>query len=108
MAWIFLTIAGVFEIAWAIGIKYTQGFTRLWPSVLTIAAMVVSFYFLARSLKTIPVGTGYAVWTGIGAAGTAIFGIILFGESRNLPRILCVALIIAGVVGLKMTSENSA
>jgi len=106
MAWIFLSIAGVFEIAWAIGIKYTQGFTRLWPSVLTIAAMAVSFYFLARSLKTIPVGTGYAVWTGIGAAGTAIVGMIVLGESRELPRIFCVALIIAGVVGLKMTSES--
>ena len=108
MAWIFLTIAGVFEIAWAIGIKYTQGFTRLWPSVLTIAAMVVSFYFLAKSLKTIPVGTGYAVWTGIGAVGTALFGMILLGESREIPRILCVGLIVAGVIGLKLTSESSA
>lgn len=108
MAWIFLSIAGVFEIAWAVGIKYTQGFTRLWPSVWTVAAMVVSFYFLARSLKTIPVGTGYAVWTGIGAAGTAIIGMILLGESRDLPRIFCVALIIAGVIGLKITSESSA
>jgi len=108
MAWIFLCIAGVFEIAWAIGIKYTQGFTRLWPSVWTVAAMAVSFFFLARSLKTIPVGTGYAVWTGIGAAGTAMVGMILLGESRDLPRILCVALIVAGVVGLKITSESSA
>ena len=108
MAWIFLTIAGVFEISWAIGIKYTQGFIRLWPSVLKIAAMAVSFYFLARSLKTIPVGTGYAVWTGIGVAGTAIIGMILLGESRELSRLLCVALIIAGVVGLKITSESSA
>lgn len=108
MAWLFLGIAGLFEIAWAVGIKYTQGFTRLWPSVWTAAAMIVSFYFLARSLKTIPVGTGYAVWTGIGAAGTAIIGMILLGESRDLPRILCVGLIIAGVIGLKITSESSA
>src|SRR5437867_11648001 len=83
MAWIYLVIAGLFEIAWAIGLKYTEGFTRLWPSAGTVAAMIVSFLFLAESLKSIPVGTGYAVWTGIGAAGTAVMGIILFDESRS-------------------------
>ncbi len=104
MAWIYLCIAGVFEIGWAIGLKYTHGFSKLWPSVATIAAMLISFRLLALALKTIPVGTAYAVWTGIGAAGTAILGMILFGESREVLRLLCIALIIAGVVGLKFFS----
>ena len=106
MAWIYLVIAGVLEIGWAIGLKYTLGFTRLWPSVWTIACMIISFAFLALALKTIPVGTGYAVWTGIGAAGTAIAGIILFGEAKDIPRILCLVLIIAGVIGLKLTNNE--
>lgn len=104
MAWIYLTIAGIFEIAWAISLKYTEGFTKLWPSVFTAIGMTASFYFLAQALKVIPVGTGYALWTGIGAAGTAIFGIILFGESAAPGRVLCIALIVAGIIGLKLTS----
>ena len=105
MAWIHLIIAGVLEIFWAISLKYTEGFSRLWPSVLTIAGMIASFYFLAQALKTIPVGTGYAIWTGIGAAGTAILGIILFSESAALPRLLCIGLIVGGIIGLKLTTS---
>jgi quaternary ammonium compound-resistance protein SugE len=106
MPWISLTIAGLFEIAWAIGLKYTQGFSRLWPSLLTVVAMIASFYFLAQALKTIPVGTGYAVWTGIGAVGTAILGILLFAESTSFARLFCILLIIAGIIGLKVTSPE--
>ncbi|HKN86908.1 MAG TPA: quaternary ammonium compound efflux SMR transporter SugE, partial [Nitrospiraceae bacterium] len=96
----------VFEVIWATGLKYTEGFTRLWPSVGTLAAMAVSIVLLAQALKTIPVGTGYAIWTGIGAAGTAAMGIMLFGESRHVMRLLCIGLIIAGIVGLKFSSES--
>jgi quaternary ammonium compound-resistance protein SugE len=106
MAWIYLLIAGLMEIGWAVGLKYTEGFTRFWPSVATIGAMIVSFFFLSQALKTIPVGTGYAVWTGIGAAGTAILGIILFNESREILRMLCLLLIVIGIVGLKLASPN--
>ncbi len=106
MAWIWLGIAGAMEIIWAIGLKYTEGFTRLWPSVVTGAAMIASVYFLALAVKTIPIGTGYAVWTGIGAAGVAILGMILFGEPRTLVRLACIGLIIAGIVGLKMVSPE--
>ena len=106
MAWLYLIIAGLLEIGWAIGLKYTHGFSRLWPSVVTIACMIVSFAFLSLSLKTIPIGTGYAVWTGIGAAGTALLGIMVFGEPRDIGRLLCICLILAGVVGLKLTSSN--
>jgi len=102
--WFSLAIAGIFEIAWAVGLKYTDGFSRLWPSVVTLVAMALSVYFLAQAIKTIPLGTGYAVWTGIGAAGTAILGIILFAESAQLMRLFCIALIIGGIVGLKLTS----
>jgi quaternary ammonium compound-resistance protein SugE len=105
MAWIHLIIAGVLEIFWAISLKYTDAFSKLWPSVWTVAGMIASFYFLAQALKTIPVGTGYAIWTGIGAAGTAILGMILFSESAALPRILCIGLIIGGIIGLKLTSS---
>lgn len=101
MAWNCLIIAGILEIGWAIGLKYTEGFSRLWPSVATVCAMIASFALLSIALKTIPVGTGYAVWTGIGAAGTAIIGMAFLGESRETLRILCVLLIIAGVLGLK-------
>jgi len=101
MAWIYLIIAGVLEIGWAVGLKYTHGFTRPAPTALTVVAMMGSFLLLAQSLKTIPVGTAYAVWTGIGAAGTAVVGMMLLGESRELLRLMCLALIIAGVVGLK-------
>lgn len=103
MNWLYLVIAGVFEIAWAIGLKYTEGFTRVWPSTGTIMAMIASFYFLAQALKSIPVGTGYAVWTGIGAAGTAIMGIVLFAESTALPRLVSLVLIILGIMGLKVS-----
>ena len=105
MAWIHLIVAGLLEIFWAISLKYTDGFSKLWPSVLTIAGMIASFYFLAQALKTIPVGTGYAIWTGIGAAGTAILGIILFSESAAWSRLACIGLIVAGIVGLKLTSN---
>lgn len=107
MAWLLLLIAGVFEVAWAIGLKYTEGFSRLWPSVLTIAAMVASVVLLAIALKSIPVGTGYAVWTGIGAVGTAALGIVLFGESASAARLGCIALIVAGIVGLKFFSGDA-
>ena len=105
MAWMHLFVAGILEIFWAISLKYTEGFSRLWPSVLTICGMTASFYFLAQALKTIPVGTGYAVWTGIGAAGTALLGIFLFGESAALSRLACIGLILAGIIGLKLTSS---
>ncbi len=106
MAWIYLFIAGLLEIVWAIGLKYTEGFTKLWPSVGTAAAMILSFIFLSQALKTLPVGTGYAIWTGIGAVGTALLGIMLFGESREAGRIVCILLIVAGIVGLKLTSSD--
>ena len=104
MAWALLFVAGLFEIAWAIGLKYSEGMTRLVPALFTLVGMVFSFLFLAQALKTIPVGTGYAVWTGIGAAGTAILGIVLFSESAAWPRLISLALIIAGMIGLKLTS----
>ena len=104
MAWIYLVIAGVLEIFWAISLKYTDGFSRLWPSVATIGGMIASFYFLAQALKTIPVGTGYAVWTGIGAAGTAFLGMVLFAEPASLPRVACIGLIVAGIIGLKLAT----
>jgi len=106
-AWTCLVIAGLFEVAWAVGLKYTEGFSKFWPSVATVSAMVVSFVLLAQALKTIPVGTGYAVWTGIGAAGTAVIGMTLLGESREVLRIVCLVLIVAGVVGLKVASRGS-
>jgi Membrane transporters of cations and cationic drugs len=100
--WVFLLVAAVFEIVWAIGIKYTQGFTRLWPSVGTIAAMGVSFFLLGQATRALPIGTAYAVWTGIGAAGTAILGMVVFKEPATVARLLCVTMIVAGVVGLKL------
>ncbi|HYG89409.1 MAG TPA: quaternary ammonium compound efflux SMR transporter SugE [Azospirillum sp.] len=106
MAWVYLLIAGLFETAWAIGLKYTEGFTRPWPSLLTVAAMVVSFVFLSLALKTLPVGTGYAVWTGIGAVGTVILGIVLFGEPATLARLTCIGLIVGGILGLKLVSAE--
>ena len=104
MAWISLAVAGILEVVWAIGLKYTQGFSKFWPSLFTVFAMIASFYFLAKALKIIPVGTGYAVWTGIGATGTAILGIVLFGESAAPARVACITLIVAGIIGLKLTS----
>lgn len=106
MAWTALVVAGLLEIGWAIGLKYTQGFTRLWPSVGTGLAMVLSFGLLAYALRTIPVGTGYAVWTGIGAAGTAVLGMVFLGESREVLRMVCIGLIVAGVVGLRLVSKG--
>ena len=105
MAWIVLVVAGVFEVAWAIGLKYTDGFTRLWPSVGTAAAMIVSVVLLAWAMRTLPVGTAYAVWTGIGAVGTVILGIALFGEAATLARLACVGLIVAGIIGLKLVTD---
>ena len=106
MAWIYLLLAGVFEIGFAIGLKYTEGFTRLWPSVMTITAAGISLWLLTQALRTIPVGTAYAVWTGIGAVGVATLGIVLFSESASPARLACIALIIAGVAGLKLVSAN--
>ncbi len=105
MNWLILFIAGLFEIAWAVGLKYTEGFTKPLPSVFTIVSMVISMYLLSVAVKTLPLGTAYAVWTGIGAVGTAIFGMILFGESKELIRIFFIFLIIAGITGLKFFSD---
>ena len=104
MPWLILFIAGLFEIAWAIGLKYTEGFTRLWPSVGTVAAMVVSVGLLGLAMRTLPVGTAYAVWTGIGAMGTVILGMVLFAEPATAARLFCLGLILAGILGLKLTS----
>ncbi|MGB5486031.1 MAG: quaternary ammonium compound efflux SMR transporter SugE [Lysobacterales bacterium] len=104
MAWVYLTIAGVFEIGWAVGLKYSEGFSKLVPSLLTVVAMGFSLWLLALAMRTIPVGTAYAVWTGIGAIGVALLGIVLFGESREFLRIACLFLIIAGIIGLKVVS----
>ena len=106
MAWIYLFVAGVFETAWAIGLKYSAGFTKVGPSVFTVIAMMISLYLLALALRTLPVGTGYAVWTGVGTVGAAILGIFLFNESREIARILCILLIVAGIIGLKITSPE--
>lgn len=104
MAWIYLLIAGVFEVVWAIGLKYTHGFSRIIPSIITFSAMAISFYFLSASLKTLPIGTAYAVWTGIGAVGTVIAGMFLFNEPRDFMRILFILLVVGGIIGLKATS----
>ena len=101
----YLLLAGLLEIGWAVGLKYTHGFTRLWLSVATAVSLLASFILLALALKTIPVGTGYAVWTGIGAAGTALLGIILLGEPRDAARIICILLIVTGVLGLKLAAK---
>lgn len=106
MPWVMLFVAGLFECAWAVGLKYSEGFTRPVPSALTIAAMLVSFWLLSLAMKTVPVGTAYAVWTGIGAAGVAVAGILLFDESRDLARLFCIFLIIAGVAGLRLLTER--
>jgi len=101
MAWTILIIAGLFEIMWALGLKYTQGFTRLVPSIITILGMAASMILLARATRSLPIGTAYAVWTGIGTVGAAIGGMILFGESRSGVRIICIGLILVGIIGLK-------
>ncbi len=104
MAWIILIIAGFFEIGWAIGLKYTDGFTRLWPTAWTLAAMAISVFLLGIAAKSLPIGTAYAVWVGVGAAGTVILGIILFSEPADWSRLACIGLILAGVAGLKLVS----
>ncbi|MBC7598252.1 MAG: quaternary ammonium compound efflux SMR transporter SugE [Polaromonas sp.] len=104
MPWILLFIAGLLEVGWAIGLKYTEGFSRLWPSVGTLAAMTLSVVLLGLAMRTLPVGTAYAVWTGIGAVGTVILGIVLFAEPATAARLGCVGLIVAGIIGLKLTS----
>src|SRR5262245_25369488 len=104
MSWLFLFVAGLFEVGWAIGLKYTEGFTRLVPSVLTVAAMTLSIVLLGLALRTLPVGTAYAVWTGIGAVGTAALGIYLFDEPAGALRLICIGLILSGIVGLKLVT----
>jgi quaternary ammonium compound-resistance protein SugE len=105
MAWTFLIVAGFLEIVWAITLRYTEGLTNIYWGTVTIVSGLASFYCLAQAIKTIPIGTGYAVWTGIGAVGTAILGIALFAESAALPRLACMGLIVAGIIGLKLTSS---
>jgi quaternary ammonium compound-resistance protein SugE len=104
MAWIILVIAGLFEVGWAIGLKYTEGFTRLWPTVGTVAAMIVSLWLLGVAMKSLPVGTAYSIWVGVGAVGTVALGIVLLGEPANAARLISVALIVAGIVGLKLAT----
>jgi quaternary ammonium compound-resistance protein SugE len=106
MAWFLLVLAGLFEVGWAVGLKYTEGFTRPWPSVLTAASMIVSLVLLGLALRSIPLGTGYAIWTGIGTIGTVIFGIVYFAEPATAARIFCVLLILSGIVGLKLVSTT--
>jgi len=104
MAWLLLVLAGLFEVGWAIGLKYTDGFTRLWPTVGTVLAMIISLGLLGLAMKSLPVGTSYAVWVGVGAVGTAILGIVLLGEPANAGRLISLGLIVAGIVGLKLSS----
>lgn len=106
MAWFYLLTAGVFECGWAVGLKYSDGFTKPIPTILTLTAMVISVWLLSIAMRTIPVGTAYAVWTGIGAVGVAILGIVMFGESKDMARVLSLFLIIAGIIGLKLSSAN--
>ncbi len=105
MAWTYLVIAGLLECAWAIGLKFTAGFTRFWPSLFTILSMVISFWLLSLAMRSIPIGTAYAVWTGIGAVGVAVLGMAIFGESRDLMRMICLLLIVSGILGLKLVSS---
>lgn len=104
MSWLILLIAGLLEVVWAIGLKYTHGFTRLMPSLITVTAMVASVVLLSWAMKTLPVGTAYAIWTGIGAVGAAVAGIVLLGESASVARILSLCLIVAGIIGLKLSA----
>lgn len=106
MAWIILVLAGLFEIGWAIGLKYTEGFTRLWPSVWTVLAMIISLGLLGIAMKSLPVGTAYSVWVGVGAVGTVAFGIVLLEEPMNAARLISVTLIIAGIIGLKLATPE--
>jgi quaternary ammonium compound-resistance protein SugE len=104
MDWVILVLAGLFEVGWAIGLKYTEGFTRLWPTVWTVSAMIISLWLLGIAVKSLPVGTAYSVWVGVGAVGTVILGIVLLGEPANAARLISVALIIAGIIGLKLAT----
>lgn len=104
MAWVYLFIAGIFEVVWAMGLKYSHGFTKLWPTLITLAGMIVSFWFLSLASKTLPIGTAYAVWTGIGALGAVVMGMVLLGEPVSATRFVFLGLIVAGIVGLKLTS----
>lgn len=104
--WIYLFLAGLMEVGWAVGLKYTEGFSQLIPSIITAGFMILSLYFLSLALKSITIGTGYAIWTGIGAIGTAIIGMILLGESKELGRVICILVVISGIVGLKFFSTN--
>ncbi|MDF1759762.1 MAG: quaternary ammonium compound efflux SMR transporter SugE [Coxiellaceae bacterium] len=106
MTWLALFVAGLFETGWAVGLKYTEGWTRLWPSIYTLIAMAISFFLLSYALKTLPIGTAYAIWTGIGAVGAVLFGIFFLHEPAGALRILCIAVIIAGMIGLKLTSGH--
>lgn len=105
MPWIYLVLAGLFEVGWAIGLKYSEGFTRPWPSAGTLVAMLISIVLLALAVKSLPIGTAYAIWTGIGAVGAVILGIALFGDPATPARLLCVALILIGIIGLKLTAH---
>ena len=104
MAWIILVLAGLFEVGWAIGLKYTEGFTRLWPTFWTALAMIISLWLLGIAMKSLPVGTAYSVWVGVGAVGTVILGIVLLGEPANAGRLISIALIITGIIGLKLAT----
>ena len=106
IAWLLLLLAGLLEIVWAVGLKYSQGFTKLWPSVITIIAMIASMILLARAVKVLPVGTAYAVWVGIGALGAAVLGIVLFNEARNPARLMFVAMLLVSIIGVKLTSSS--
>ncbi len=106
MAWVTLIVAGLFEVGWAVGLSYSKGFTRFWPSVATVASMAISLFLLGLALRTLPLGTAYAVWTGVGAVGTVIIGIAFLGEPATAPRLICLALIVAGIVGLKVVSPH--
>jgi quaternary ammonium compound-resistance protein SugE len=106
MAWVILLLAGLLEVGWAVGLKYTHGFTRLWPSVATAASMAASLGLLGVALRSLPLGTAYAVWTGVGAVGTALLGIVLFGESAAVARLACIGLIVSGIIGLKLVTPS--
>lgn len=106
MKWVVLVIAGIFEVWWAVGLKYSEGFTKLVPSVLTVIGMIASFYFLSLALKELPLGTAYAIWTGIGTIGTVILGVFLFKEPIDFVRLVCIGFIVAGIIGLKLVSQH--
>ncbi|MCQ4935408.1 DMT family transporter [Anaerotignum propionicum] len=106
MKWVYLIIAGICEVGWALGLKYTQGFTKIMPSILTVAGMIASFYFLSLALKELPLGTAYAIWTGIGTVGTVFLGILLFKEPFDVVRLICIGFIVVGIIGLKIVSSH--